>query len=73
MYAAETKDINIKGIKKLIEKDKVLAISIISLRRLIVGGAAIFAADIKNQNMVIVGKSDSIPLYINIFRVLDIS
>ena len=49
--------------------ERVLVINKISLKRLILGGAAIFAADIINHINVIAGNKFNIPLVIYILRV----
>lgn len=49
--------------------EEALVISIISLNRLIEGGAAIFVADIINHRRVVAGKRDNNPLDIYILRV----
>lgn len=51
------------------EMFKIPVISIISLIRLIDGGAAMFAAERRNHNIVIDGKMFSIPLVKKILRV----
>lgn len=48
----------------MVEVDVVAVISIISDRRLILGGAAIFAADSKNHINVTAGNMDRSPLII---------
>lgn len=48
---------------------KIPAISMISLMRLMEGGAAIFAADKRNQSIVMEGKIFNIPLVKKILRV----
>lgn len=47
----------------------ILVINIISLSRLIEGGAAILNTENKNQNLVIIGKKLRIPFTINVLRV----
>lgn len=56
-----------------VEIDKMLVSKKISLIKLIVGGAAIFAADIKNHQKVIAGKKVIIPLVRNNLRVCVVS
>lgn len=55
--------------RRYMDRNVVDIIRKISLNRLIVGGAAILAADIRNHNRVICGNKDKIPLYIGRARV----
>jgi len=57
----------------IIEYDRTEVISIISLSKLIDGGAAIFAAVNRNHHIVIIGAIDIIPFVKNILRVCVIS
>jgi len=52
---------------------RALEISIISLRRLILGGAAMFAADRRNHRRVMKGKRFNSPFVIYILRVCVVS
>jgi hypothetical protein len=61
------------GIARTIFLDTVPVISIISLNRLIVGGAAMLALNIKNHNIDKVGVQNSRPLVKTILRVCLIS
>lgn len=54
--------ININGVARIDERDKVAVISRISLRRLIVGGAAIFAHENINHQRDRIGIVSRIPL-----------
>jgi len=60
-------------IKDIVDLDMIDVISIISLSRLIDGGAAMLAAVNKNHHMVIVGAIDISPFTRNILRVCVIS
>lgn len=53
--------IRARGKEVEIDVDIILEMSIISLRRLIDGGAAILAIEAKNQRVVIAGKRRAIP------------
>lgn len=55
------------------EKEIVLIVRNISLRRFGVGGAAMFIAHARNHHMVIVGKIVIIPFLRKILRVLVVS
>jgi len=59
--------------KEIVDFDIIAVISIISLRRLIEGGAAIFAAVNRNHHIDIIGVSAINPLVRNILRVCVIS
>jgi hypothetical protein len=68
--------INLRSAKNSIknrENDVVAIINIISLRRLIDGGAAIFTAVYRNHHIVILGSTDIIPFIKYILRVWRIS
>jgi hypothetical protein len=72
MFNEYTPVINVridKGIINIIEKDIVEVISIISLRRLIVGGAAMLIAENMNHHIDIDGIILIIPFIKNILRV----
>jgi len=72
-YAAVMKTVMEIGMSRIKDLFKVLEINIISLSRLILGGAAIFAADRMNQRRVIKGNRFRSPLVIYILRVWVVS
>jgi len=61
------------GIARIIFLDTVLVINIISLNRLIVGGAAMLALNVKNHSIDKVGVQNSRPFVRTILRVCLIS
>lgn len=69
-YAAVKNLINEINRREENDEDKIAEISIISLRRLIDGGAAILAHVNKNHHKVITGVTHMRPLVKNILRVL---
>lgn len=68
-YATVKNLISINGINIVIEEGNAAVISIISLRRLIEGGAAMFAHTIRNHHMDRMGQAASRPLVNAILRV----
>jgi len=58
-----------RGIQVMVEVNSVLVINIISLRRLIDGGAAILAAEAINHSVAKLGNRDKSPLVRYRFRV----
>lgn len=68
-YAAAINPVISKEGTIISEINVVLLINIISPNKLIEGGAAILAADIMNQSMVIVGNRDIMPFVMYILRV----
>lgn len=72
-YAAVRNLINIIEIRDIVVFEITEVINIISLKRLIDGGAAILQAENKNHHMDIIGVTLINPLVRNILRVLVIS
>lgn len=68
-YAAAKNAVIATGVIYRLEISTALVIRRISLIRLILGGAAMFVADMTNHNSVIVGKIFNIPLVMYILRV----
>ncbi len=72
-YAAVKNLINEIKIKDMVDLERIEVISMISLSKLIDGGAAILAAVKRNHHMVMIGATVISPLVRNILRVWVIS
>ena len=68
-YAADRKLTSIRGIIEQLDEATIVVINIISLKRLIDGGAAIFHAVNKNHHIVSMGAVDNRPFVKYMLRV----